>query len=101
MPIGGVLAGEGVVIPHAVGVDIGCGMCAVRTSLTGITTDRLKRVMAALRKRIPLGFKHHKKPCSMDLMPPLPDDGQDGHLMPVVAREFERARYQIGTPGGW
>jgi len=33
MPIGGVLATKGVVIPNAVGVDIGCGMCAVKTSL--------------------------------------------------------------------
>jgi len=29
MPIGGVIATKGVVIPNAVGVDIGCGMCAV------------------------------------------------------------------------
>ena len=33
MPIGGVLATKGAVIPNAVGVDIGCGMCAVKTSL--------------------------------------------------------------------
>ena len=33
MPIGGVLATTGVVIPNAVGVDIGCGMRAVRTGL--------------------------------------------------------------------
>ena len=33
MPIGGVLATKGVVVPNAVGVDIGCGMCAVRTSI--------------------------------------------------------------------
>ena len=39
MPIGGVLATNGVVIPNAVGVDIGCGMCAVRTSLNGIERD--------------------------------------------------------------
>ena len=32
MPIGGVLACEGAVIPNAVGVDIGCGMCAVKTN---------------------------------------------------------------------
>ena len=31
MPIGGVLATKGVVVPNAVGVDIGCGMCAVKT----------------------------------------------------------------------
>ena len=34
MPIGGVLATHNVIIPNAVGVDIGCGMCAVKTSLT-------------------------------------------------------------------
>ena len=32
MPIGGVLACDGVVVPNAVGVDIGCGMCAVKTN---------------------------------------------------------------------
>ena len=34
MPIGGVLATQKVVIPNAVGVDIGCGMCAMRTTIT-------------------------------------------------------------------
>jgi len=34
MPIGGVPATRETVIPNAVGVDIGCGMGAVRTSLT-------------------------------------------------------------------
>jgi tRNA-splicing ligase RtcB len=34
MPIGGVMAAKDIVVPNAVGVDIGCGMCAVRTSLT-------------------------------------------------------------------
>ena len=33
MPIGGVMATKDVVVPIAVGVDIGCGMCAIRTSL--------------------------------------------------------------------
>ena len=33
MPIGGVMATKDVVVPNAVGVDIGCGMCAIRTSL--------------------------------------------------------------------
>ena len=33
MPIGGVLAYVDAVIPNAVGVDIGCGMCAVGTKL--------------------------------------------------------------------
>ena len=33
MPIGGVLPTEDVVIPIAVGTDIGCGMCAVKTNI--------------------------------------------------------------------
>ncbi len=45
MPIGGVMATKGVVIPNAVGVDIGCGMCAVRTSLTDIDIETLKKIM--------------------------------------------------------
>ena len=32
MPIGGVLACDGVIVPNAVGADIGCGMCAVKTN---------------------------------------------------------------------
>lgn len=35
MPIGAVLATKGVIIPNAVGVDIGCGMCSLRANLTG------------------------------------------------------------------
>jgi tRNA-splicing ligase RtcB (3'-phosphate/5'-hydroxy nucleic acid ligase) len=41
MPIGGVLATKGVVVPNAVGVDIGCGMCAVKTNLTDILSLNL------------------------------------------------------------
>ena len=31
MPIGGVMATEDVVVPNAVGVDIGCGVCCQQT----------------------------------------------------------------------
>ena len=50
MPIGGVMATKGVIVPNAVGVDIGCGMCAVKTSLTEIDTDTLKKIMGELEK---------------------------------------------------
>src|SRR5215813_3655191 len=32
--VGSVIPTKGAIVPAAVGVDIGCGMCAVRTSLT-------------------------------------------------------------------
>src|SRR5210317_1024373 len=60
MPIGGVLATKGVVIPNAVGVDIGCGMCAVKTSLKEIDTETLKRILGEIRKVVPVGFNKHK-----------------------------------------
>jgi tRNA-splicing ligase RtcB len=34
MPIGGVIATDGVIIPNAVGVDIGCGICYVQTDVS-------------------------------------------------------------------
>jgi tRNA-splicing ligase RtcB len=44
MPIGGVLATKDVIIPNAVGVDIGCGICTVRTSLREIPINTLKGI---------------------------------------------------------
>jgi tRNA-splicing ligase RtcB len=97
MPIGGVLATTGAIIPNAVGVDIGCGMRAVRTGLTEIDTASLKKVLSELRAAIPLGFKHYLKPRSAHAMP---DPQAGGQELPVVGKEFDHARNQIGTLGG-
>jgi tRNA-splicing ligase RtcB len=98
MPIGGIAATEGVIIPNAVGVDIGCGVCAVRTSLPDLQRPTLKQLAGALRQQIPLGFKHHIKPQPVDRMPEIHDSGQRD--LPVVRSEFENGRYQLGTLGG-
>ena len=99
MPIGGVLATKGVVIPNAVGVDIGCGMCAVKTNLLveEIPQDVLrKEIMRGIRKRIPLGREHHKTAQDEQYMP----TGFDTERMTVVNRQLVSARKQIGTLGG-
>ncbi|MFA6571483.1 MAG: RtcB family protein [Bacteroidota bacterium] len=96
MPIGGVLATVGEIIPNAVGVDIGCGMCARKTSLKEINTDTLKKIMSKIRELVPLGFEHHKREQSPQLMP----QGYDIETMPVVKREFKSALHQIGSLGG-
>ncbi len=98
MPIGGVLATRGVVIPNAVGVDIGCGMCAVRTSLDEVSQDLLKKVMSGIRRAIPLGFNHHPRPLPADRLPQLPSDPEQA--LPVVFSTFKSARTQVGTLGG-
>jgi tRNA-splicing ligase RtcB len=43
MPIGGVMATEGVVVCNAVGVDIGCGVQVVKTNLTDLSTENCKK----------------------------------------------------------
>lgn len=99
MPIGGVLATQGAVVPNAVGVDIGCGMCAVKTGIAEASTEQLKRIVGLIRKAIPLGFKHHLSPRPHSIMPTLADLEVEKQL-PVVAREYESGRHQVGTLGG-
>jgi tRNA-splicing ligase RtcB (3'-phosphate/5'-hydroxy nucleic acid ligase) len=55
--IGSVIPTEGAVIPSAVGVDIGCGMIAVETSLTASTLpDDLERYLVRLNEVMPAGL---------------------------------------------
>jgi len=99
MPIGGVLATKGVIIPNAVGVDIGCGMCSVKTSLTDIDTETLKKILGKIREVIPVGFEHNKEACREDFMPHKIDETYSEY-MPVCEKEYESARKQLGTLGG-
>jgi len=59
--VGSVIPTRSAIIPAAVGVDIGCGMCAVMTNLTA---DDLPDSLFALRNQIerdvPVGFNEHK-----------------------------------------
>lgn len=100
MPIGGVIATKDVIIPNAVGVDIGCGMCAVKTSLTEIDTKTLKKIIGEIRKVIPVGMNKHKEKQNINLMPEsfYPTNGQDENL--IIKQEYENARKSVGTLGG-
>lgn len=99
MPIGGVLACVDAVIPNAVGVDIGCGMCAVKTDrhVDDISADVLrKQIMRGIRKRIPLGKEHHKERQDERYMPV----GHDIDKLRVVKAQYLSAQRQVGTLGG-
>lgn len=99
MPIGGVVALENIISPNMVGVDIGCGMCAVNTHIKteGVGQDKLKEVLGKIRKIVPVGFAHHQEKQSLDLMPFFEKDTDD---LQVILKEYENARTQIGTLGG-
>lgn len=95
MPIGGVVATDGVVIPNAVGVDIGCGMVAQPTGLKEMDRETLKAVMGRVRELVPVGFAHQKQAQGETSMPQV-------EILPggIVYQQYNAARHQIGTLGG-
>ncbi|GAA4924163.1 tRNA-splicing ligase RtcB [Stackebrandtia albiflava] len=65
--VGSVIAMRGAVSPAAVGVDIGCGMTAQRTSLRAEDLpDDLSRLRSAIEKAIPVGQASHKRSVDVD-----------------------------------
>ena len=58
--VGSVIAMRDAVSPNAVGVDIGCGMAAVRTSLTlEDLPDDLRSLRLAIEAAVPVGYHGH------------------------------------------
>lgn len=96
--IGSVIPTKDVIVVNLVGVDIGCGMCAVKTSLTEIDTPTLKKILSEIRKVVPVGFDHHKEKQDITLMP-IPKDGGSVNY-PKISEQFISALKQIGTLGG-
>src|SRR3954469_10593506 len=97
--VGSVIAMKGAVSPAAVGVDIGCGVGAVRTSLVASDLpDDLRTWRNALEGTIPVGFNQHRDPIER------PDDkgfwDEFHHLTPAVKDLLPKARRQLGTLGG-
>ena len=99
MPIGGVLATTDVVVPNAVGVDIGCGMIAVKSNyhIDNLSSDTLKKIMSEVRKQVPIGFNKHFKRNAEAMPTP---DGMTAFNYKIVDKEFENAEKSIGTLGG-
>ena len=58
--VGSVIPTRHAIIPAAVGVDIGCGMNAVRTSLSATDLpDNLRELRLAIESVVPVGFNQH------------------------------------------
>lgn len=100
MPIGGVIATKGVVIPNAVGVDIGCGMCAVKISLTELSVEQVKKIFGGTREHqggvrgnVPVGFNHRNKDQVWEGFDNYPD-------IEIVEKQIKSAKKQLGTLGG-
>ncbi len=105
--VGSVIAMRQAVAPAAVGVDIGCGMSAVRTSLTAADLpDDLGALRAAIEAAVPVGFRSHDDPVDPRRVWGMRTaDWADfwsgfGDLHPKVQQLEVRARKQLGTLGG-
>ncbi|HRE32351.1 MAG TPA: RtcB family protein, partial [Candidatus Berkiella sp.] len=58
--VGSVIPTKEAIIPAAVGVDIGCGMQAIRLSLKAYQLpNNLKNLRLAIEERVPVGFNAH------------------------------------------
>ncbi|MFH8384945.1 RtcB family protein [Kitasatospora sp. NPDC018058] len=105
--VGSVIAMKGAVCPAAVGVDIGCGMSAVKTSLTAKDLpDDLSRLRSKIEQAIPVGRGLHTDPVDPTKLHGFRAAGWDDFWQRFdgVAEDVkwrrERAMQQMGTLGG-
>nr|WP_308113383.1 RtcB family protein [Antribacter soli] len=112
--VGSVIAMRDAVSPNAVGVDIGCGMIGVRTSLTADDLpDDLSRLRSRIEAAIPVGFHSHDEPVDLRRLRPVAGSGgaerlrgeqafwdRFERLHPKVQQLETRARKQLGSLGG-
>jgi tRNA-splicing ligase RtcB len=97
--IGTVYVSKDVIIPAAVGVDIGCGMAAVQTPFDiSILDGKHAELRHSIERSIPVGFHGHKEPVEESM-------NWEGwtefkNLTPYVRDLRQKALLQHGTLGG-
>lgn len=111
--VGSVIPTRNAIIPAAVGVDIGCGMCAVRLNLKDKDLpNNLKKVREEIEKAVPVGFDFHKEEVKMfhdgltgiklhNQVKQLREDFAKLEIMDKIGRlDVPRVWGQVGTLGG-
>ncbi len=105
--VGSVIPTKHAIIPTAVGVDIGCGMNAIRLNLkSSQLPDNLSSLRHAIERKVPVGFDLHKQvKAKASTLTPL-----DKRLQPIISkhpglvrmlRKFDMTwQKQLGTLGG-
>ncbi|UHQ23907.1 RtcB family protein [Lysobacter sp. 5GHs7-4] len=105
--VGSVVPTRGAIVPAAVGVDIGCGMAAVRTTLRAKDLpDSLALLRSSIERCVPVGNgpggDHRKRPDSIDTR--IAQSGLMPRLDAVRARHpkirYDKVDKQLGTLGG-
>ena len=103
--VGSVVPTRGAIIPAAVGVDIGCGMAAVRTTLAAKDLpDNLAPLRSSIERGVPVGNGRDHRRLPDDLHGRLVASGLAGRLETIAAKHrgirFDKVDRQLGTLGG-
>ncbi|MGH9366979.1 MAG: RtcB family protein [Thermoanaerobaculia bacterium] len=96
--VGSVVATKGAICPAAVGVDIGCGMMARKTSIPAgrLEGEAAKKLRHSIEREIPVGFNQKKEPFPAALA-----WARDAGRPQVASGSLmEKAVHQLGTLGG-
>lgn len=97
--VGSVIATKDAVIPATVGVDIGCGMMAVKTPFkSGILDRKLAEFRHEIERAIPVGFNDHRDPVDESLAWECWSEFDTLHR--GVQDRKRKAMKQLGTLGG-
>lgn len=111
MPIGGILAAEGMIIPNAVGADIGCGMTFVQTNIpvkiliTEETPDGklAQTIVTNILRSIPNGYEKHKRKQASDAIRKFSwylEEQEKAGATKELAYVLDEAYFQVGALGG-
>lgn len=108
MPIGGVIATRNVIIPNAVGSDIGCGMIFVPMDvrleeIQGIMTGNgslIQLLIGDMLRNIPVGVNRYKKPQESKVLDTAKEQMERYEKNPELRSLIEDGYYQTGTLGG-
>lgn len=108
MPIGGVIAAKDVIIPNAVGVDIGCGMDFIPTNIrmedirkvqTG-NGSLIQAMIGSIMRAVPLNAERYREPQKSQVLDQAKQEigkyEKDIELLPLI----EDGYYQVGSLGG-
>lgn len=108
MPIGGVIAAKDVIIPNAVGVDIGCGMVFMATDIkykeirdvTAGTASIMQSMVGDIMRTVPVGFQKHNGKQASAVLDRALGEMERYEADPALLHLIEEGYYQVGTLGG-
>ncbi len=105
MPIGGVIAAKDVIIPNAVGVDIGCGMVFMATDIKykeirDVTASIMQSMVGDIMRTVPVGFQKHNGKQASAVLDRALGEMERYEADPALLHLIEEGYYQVGTLGG-